>query len=160
MRISRQAGVMLAIAIGAYSVAARSAAQAPQQHDHAPAQQHDPAAHTHAEAAKLKNPVRPDTASLAAGRQLYAANCVECHGDTGRGDGPKAADFDPKPANLADAQWKHGSSDGEMFTAIRDGIRNSGMSAFGRKLNDQQMWQIVNYMRSIGPSQARPRRFE
>ena len=65
----------------------------------------------------------PTPRPIAAGKQLYDKQCASCHGDTGKGDGKMAArTLNPKPANLADADWKHGSTDGEIFTLIRDGI--------------------------------------
>src|SRR5213075_1256213 len=66
--------------------------------------------HRHPAAAKLKNPVAADAKSIAAGKALYARHCAECHGDEGKGDGTMAEDMDPKPPNLTDADWKHGSS--------------------------------------------------
>ena len=62
------------------------------------------------------------------------------------------ADLTPKPSNLADADLKHGATDGEIFTVIRDGIKGSGMKAFNSKLTTRQMWEVVNYVRSIGPN--------
>ena len=52
------------------------------------AQEHPstPGAHNHPEAAKQKNPVAADAASVAAGKQLYEKNCANCHGKTGAGD--------------------------------------------------------------------------
>jgi mono/diheme cytochrome c family protein len=114
--------------------------------------QHHAGAHHHPEAAKLKNPVTPNEESIAAGHQLYIKRCAECHGDTGKGDGDMADMSDPKPANLSDADWKHGSTDGEIFTVIRDGVKGTDMKPFSKKLTTHQMWDAVNYIRSIGPS--------
>src|SRR5262252_6069439 len=108
-------------------------------------------AHRHPAAAALKNPVKADATSLAAGKQAYDKQCAGCHGDTGKGDGAMGEELNPKPANLVDADWKHGSSDGEIFVVIRDGIKNTGMKPFGRKMTIHQMWDTVNYLRSIGP---------
>ena len=116
--------------------------------------QHDPGAHTHAEAAKLKNPVAADAASVAAGKQVYEKNCASCHGATGVGDGKMGEQLNPKPSNLTDAEWKHGSSDGEIFTVIKDGIKGSPMKAFNSKLTAKQMWDAVNYIRSLGPAKS------
>jgi mono/diheme cytochrome c family protein len=110
-------------------------------------------AHQHPKAAKLKNPVAANAASIAAGQKLYAEQCAGCHGDTGLGDGTMGADLTPKPSNLADADWKHGATDGEMFTVIRDGVKGSGMKPYRGKLTTRQMWEVVNYTRSLGPKQ-------
>jgi len=126
------------------------AAHDPQAHQH-PATHPAGGAHRHPEAAKLKNPVPANAASIAAGKQLYDKQCAGCHGDTGKGDGAMGEELNPKPANLVDADWKHGSTDGEIFVVIRDGVKNSGMKGFGKKLTAHQMWDVVNYVRSIGP---------
>lgn len=126
------------------------AAHASQEHQH-PTTHPEGGAHRHPAAAKLKNPVAADNASLTAGRQLYDKHCAGCHGDTGKGDGAMGEELNPKPANLVDAEWKHGSSDGEIFVVIRDGVRNTGMKPYARKMTTHQMWDVVNYLRSIGP---------
>jgi mono/diheme cytochrome c family protein len=116
-----------------------------------PAAQHGAHTHTHADAAKLKNPVAATTESVANGAAIFAKQCAACHGATGKGDGAMAAKLKSKPADLTDAEWKHGPSDGEIFTLIRDGAKNAGMKAFRGALTDRQMWDLVNYIRSVGP---------
>jgi mono/diheme cytochrome c family protein len=118
---------------------------------------HDAGAHTHPEAAKLKNPVAADAASIATGKKIYTANCVSCHGEAGKGDGKMAANMNPKPPDLSDAEWKHGSSDGEIFTLIRDGSKTTPMRAFASKMTPQEMWSVVNYLRTLGPQSAKPK---
>ena len=127
-----------------------------QDHDHsAPAAapgQHDAGAHTHPAAAKLANPTKSTPQSIASGKKQFDSLCVACHGDTGRGDGKQAAKLDPKPSNLTDASWKHGSTDGEIFTVLRDGTKANGknaMPSFASKMTANQMWDVVNYMRSL-----------
>jgi mono/diheme cytochrome c family protein len=93
--------------------------------------------------------VAADATSIAAGKQLYDKQCAGCHGDSGKGDGSMGEELNPKPANLADADWKHGSSDGEIFTVIRDGVKNTGMKPYSRKLTTHQIWDVVNYVRSL-----------
>ena len=102
----------------------------------------------------MKNPVAADLQSIAAGRALYNKNCAGCHGETGKGDGAMGEELNPKPANLVDADWKHGATDGEIFTLIHDGAKGTGMKAYGRKLTTHQIWDAVNYVRSIGPSRS------
>jgi mono/diheme cytochrome c family protein len=122
----------------------------------APPAQHGTHTHTHADAAKLKNPAAATTESVSSGAGIFAKQCASCHGAGGKGDGAMAAKLKSKPADLTDAEWKHGPSDGEIFTLIRDGAKNAGMKAFRGALTDRQMWDLVNYIRSLGPA-AQPR---
>jgi mono/diheme cytochrome c family protein len=134
-------------------VSAALAARAPQEPQHDV--DHPPAApHGHTAAAKLKNPVPANATSVAAGHALYVKNCAVCHGETGKGDGKMGEEMIPKPADLTDANWKHGSSDGEIFTLIRNGAKGTGMKAYSRKLTTHEIWDAVNYIRSIGPAKG------
>lgn len=104
-----------------------------------------------AAAKTLKNPVAPTPQSIAAGQKTYRMYCRLCHGAAGKGDGPQAPK-DTHPSDLTDDKWDHGSSDAEIYAAIRDGIGPKfDMKGFRSKLTDQEMWNIVNYLRSIGP---------
>jgi putative copper resistance protein D len=102
--------------------------------------------------AALKNPVPANAASVSAGRALYNKNCRHCHGLRGKGDGPLAPK-NPKPSDLTDAKWDHGSSDGEIYTLILNGAPApmSEMKGMKGTLTATQIWQVVNYIRSIGP---------
>jgi mono/diheme cytochrome c family protein len=113
-------------------------------------QTHPKEPHQHAEAAKMQNPVPADAASLEAGKKLYTDNCADCHGEEGKGDGPAAPYAgDPPPSNLADADWKHGSTDGEIFVIIRDGIDGTGMKDFVKDIKPTDMWHVVNYVKTF-----------
>jgi mono/diheme cytochrome c family protein len=120
-----------------------------------PAQpQHGAHTHTHAAAAALKNPVPPTSESVENGAALFAKHCASCHGGRGMGDGAMAAKLKSPPPNLTDAEWKHGPTDGEIFTLIRDGAKNAGMKAYRGVLTDRQMWDLVNHIRSLGPGRG------
>src|SRR5579871_924097 len=67
-----------------------------------------------------KNPVKFAPQSVDAGKELYSKNCVPCHGASGKGDGPVAANMTVKPADLTTTSLKHGNSDGEIFTNIKE----------------------------------------
>jgi len=107
--------------------------------------------HRHPEAEKVKNPVAADATSIAAGQKVYEKSCASCHGPNGKGDGKMGAELNPKPSDLTDAEWKHGSSDGEIFAVLRDGVKNTGMRSFKSKMTEHEMWEVVNYVRSLGP---------
>jgi mono/diheme cytochrome c family protein len=101
-------------------------------------------------AAKLQNPVKPDATSLAAGKKLFTQHCVECHGDAGKGDGPRAEYSTPTPSNLTDSEWKHGASDGEIFEVIQKGVPDTDMMPFATEMPARQIWDVVNYIKSLG----------
>lgn len=106
------------------------------------------AAQGNAEAAKIKNPVAADPDSIAAGKALYAKNCAPCHGVNGTGGSGNDL-IGPAP-DLTDAEWQHGGTDGEIFTNIKDGIPpDLSMGPWGDRLKDTDIWNIVNFLRSI-----------
>ncbi len=101
-----------------------------------------------ADAAKMKNPVAATPESIAAGQQLYARNCASCHGRNGQG-GP-GNDLIPAAPSLLGDGWTHGSTDGEIFTNIKNGVApDFNMGAWGDQLKDQEIWNVVNYVRSL-----------
>jgi cbb3-type cytochrome c oxidase subunit III len=109
----------------------------------------DSARQGNAEAKKIKNPIPSDAASIEEGRKIYARNCASCHGPGGKGDGSMALGGST-PADLTDDKWDHGSSDGEIFVVIRDGV-SADMEGYKDKLSEKQIWQVINYIRSLGP---------
>lgn len=99
-------------------------------------------------AAKQANPVPSTTKSVAAGKSLFRQQCVVCHGTKGKGDGPAAVALKPRPGDLTSivvAQQK----DGEIQWKIVNG--RAPMPTFGKALKTEQIWQIVNYIRTLGP---------
>jgi len=106
------------------------------------------------EARKVKNPVASTAASIKMGAQLYQKNCQFCHGPTGLGDG-KLVPKDMHPANLTDATWDRGSTDGEIFAVIANGAGPEfKMKGVKGRVSDTEIWHIVNYVRSLGPKNA------
>ena len=103
------------------------------------------------DAKKLKNPVPATKESIAMGEATFGRMCAKCHGDQAKGDGRQAPEG-AHPANLTDATWDHGSTDGEIFTTIHDGVAPKyDMDSYEGKITDTEIWQVVNYLRSIGP---------
>jgi mono/diheme cytochrome c family protein len=104
-----------------------------------------------AEGKSLKNPVAATAESIAAGQAAYAKNCRFCHGAEAKGDGTMAPK-DSHPSNLVDEKWDRGATDGEIFLVIRDGAGPEfKMKGYKGRLADNDIWNIVNYLRSIGP---------
>ena len=115
------------------------------------ARQHDEATHQHSEAAKAQNTVPSTPKSIADGANAYNRSCASCHGRTGAGDGPAAKQLNPPPSNLVDSEWKHGTSDGEIFAVIRNGIPKTAMKGFASKMTEHEIWDVINYVHSISP---------
>ena len=102
-----------------------------------------------------KNPVAPSPSSIAAGKKLYDSQCASCHGTAGKGDGKAGALLKPTPSDLTDGDWKHGQTDGDIFTVIRDGAKQTGMRAYGSRIPTNDIWNLVNYVRTLGPKTAK-----
>ena len=99
------------------------------------------------EAAKRTNPVQPTPESISAGRRAYTQLCANCHGPSGKGDG-SGAGAGSQPADLTDAMWDYGSSDGEIFSVIHDGTSND-MGPYGERLKETDIWNVINYIRTL-----------
>ena len=95
----------------------------------------------------LRNPFPPTPESLGAGEAAYGQVCQTCHGDAGRGDGPAGAVLLPPPADLVVHVPLHGDAD--LFRFIRDGIPNTAMAPQGGNLTEEQIWHVVNYIRTL-----------
>jgi copper transport protein len=94
------------------------------------------------------NPVPKTAESVAAGKAVFEQHCAVCHGTDGHGDGPAAARLNPPPADLYAAHVDY-HSDQQLYDWIRNGITGSAMTGFKGQLSDQQIWDVVNYVRSL-----------
>jgi copper transport protein len=99
----------------------------------------------------LRNPYPPDSSSIARGRELYEAQCVSCHGLSGRGDGPLAASLRPRPADFR-VHMAAGHTDGELFTWLSKGVPGTAMPPFEGQLSETDRWHLINYIRGFAPT--------
>jgi cbb3-type cytochrome c oxidase subunit III len=100
------------------------------------------------EAAKIQNPVASSPESLAAGTGTFRRYCANCHGTNA--EGGSGNDLIPPAPDLTDKEWKHGATDGEIFDTIKNGVPPElNMGAWGDQLKDQDIWNVVNYIRSL-----------
>jgi mono/diheme cytochrome c family protein len=86
-------------------------------------------------------------APLARGRELFQQNCVQCHGDAGRGDGPLASALKPPPVDLTVHVPLH--SDGELRDWITNGVPRTAMPAFGGQFSPEEVQAVINYIREL-----------
>ena len=98
-----------------------------------------------AEAGK-KNPVPVNDASLALGQKIYLQRCAGCHGKTGKGDGPDAADLGIHPAKLSNAAVQ-AQTDGELFWKVTVGKKP--MPNYRTRLSPADRWNVINYLRTL-----------
>jgi mono/diheme cytochrome c family protein len=97
--------------------------------------------------ARKKNPVAVNESSLGAGQKVYLKRCVQCHGKTGNGDGPDAADLGIHPAKLSNPAIQQ-QTDGALFWKVTVGKKP--MPNYGTRLAATDRWNVVNYLRTLG----------
>jgi mono/diheme cytochrome c family protein len=98
--------------------------------------------------AKKTNPVKPTPNSLALGKKAYGSDCAMCHGKTGAGDGDLAVDMKLKLRDYRDPASLKDMTDGEMYSMIANG--KGQMSGEAGRMPAAQIWNVVNYVRSLG----------
>jgi len=100
------------------------------------------------DAAAAENPVASAPESIAAGQASYNQYCASCHGRTA--EGGVGSDLIPDAPDLTDETWDHGSTDGNIFDAIKNGVPpNFDMIPWSNRLADEDIWNVVNYLRSL-----------
>jgi mono/diheme cytochrome c family protein len=108
------------------------------------------------EARALKNPLTATPDILEKGKAIYEGKgtCFNCHGMSGRGDGPGAATLNP-PARVFKSHgfWKH-RTEGEIFWVIKHGSPGTAMIPFAGLLSDEEIWTVMLYERSFAGGQG------
>jgi mono/diheme cytochrome c family protein len=106
------------------------------------------AAQGNPDAARIKNPVAASPDSIAAGKAVYQRYCRSCHGINA--EGGSGSDISPPAPDLTDSEWKRGSTDGEIFSVIKNGVPPElNMEPWGDRIMDPDIWNVVNYVRSL-----------
>jgi mono/diheme cytochrome c family protein len=103
-------------------------------------------------ARSAKNPVADSPEVQREGRLHFADHCATCHGNDGRGDTLIGHGLYPKPPDLRASQTQK-LSDGEMFWIIENGVRLTGMPAFGGTGSEHggtdDSWKLVHFIRHL-----------
>lgn len=105
-----------------------------------------------ARAARIRNPVAAHQKSIAAGKVIYQQECLACHGNMGKGNGPAAIALERRPGDLSMPMMRE-HSDGALFWKITEGRRP--MPSFKKLLTDDERWQVVDYIRTLAPQSDR-----
>ncbi len=99
-------------------------------------------------APQVRNPVASSPESIADGKRVYTRHCASCHGSNA--EGGQGNDLIPAAPDLTDKDWKTGSSDAEIFSAIKNGVPpDLNMVPFADQISDTEIWNVVNYLRSL-----------
>lgn len=106
------------------------------------------------EAASVTNPILATDESRATGETIFAASCAVCHGQKGRGDGPTAEAMEIKPADLTAGHVQE-LSDGALFYIITNGKPDTPMPAWQGVIEEEDRWNVVNYLRTLGRTLGR-----
>jgi len=99
----------------------------------------------------LKNPVPGGTEVLSRSMAHFADHCASCHGNDGKGNTLIGRGLYPKPPDMTEATTQN-LTDGEIYYIIENGIRFTGMPAFGEEAgndNDEETWDLVHFIRHL-----------
>jgi mono/diheme cytochrome c family protein len=99
---------------------------------------------------QMANPVPASEEVLVEARVHFADHCATCHGNDGKGATQIGQNFYPRTPDLTQAETQS-FSDGELFYMIQNGIRFTGMPAWGkdRPEADLDSWKLVHFLRHL-----------
>jgi len=105
-----------------------------------------------------------DAASIERGRELFLdksrATCFTCHGETGRGDGPTAFDYEDdwgypiRPRDFTTGVFRVGQEGQDLYMSIATGIGGTPMGSFSHVLEPREIWDLVHFVQSLGGGRA------
>lgn len=104
------------------------------------------------EAKALTSPLKVNEGIIAEGKAVYEGKgaCVNCHGKSGKGDGPAGAVLKPPPRDFTDCAFQKKRMDGELFWVMKNGIPGTAMMSFVPGLvNEEEAWKVIAYVRSF-----------
>jgi cytochrome c oxidase cbb3-type subunit 2 len=97
------------------------------------------------------------------GKQVFESHCAECHGTDGHGDGPAAAFLRPRPRDFTTGKYKlrttesgNAPTEADITQTVRRGMYGTAMPAWDRVLPDDDIKDVVTYVRSLGPQGPPP----
>jgi mono/diheme cytochrome c family protein len=100
------------------------------------------------EAREARNPVAAGPEAIAAGLAHFADHCAGCHGNDGSGRTPLGRSLYPRAPDMRRRETQR-LTDGELFHVIENGVRLTGMPAWGGEGTAVGSWQLVHFIRHL-----------
>lgn len=88
-----------------------------------------------------------DESATELGAETFQSTCASCHGEKGRGDGPASASLNPPPKNLFELKEQVG--DDYLYWKISEGSLGTAMLAWKGILTEEQIWELVSFIRNL-----------
>jgi cytochrome c oxidase cbb3-type subunit 2 len=92
------------------------------------------------------------------GRTIYVEHCAECHGTSGKGDGPAAHMLMPRPRDFTAGRYKIRSTesgsiptDADLLQSVRQGLHGTAMPGWASLLSESEIRRVVDYLKSLSP---------
>ena len=110
------------------------------------------------------SPARAADGDAEKGEAIYGKRCLQCHGDEGDGLGPAAERLNPPPRDFTLGVYKIKSSafdddlpnDADLFRMVRDGMPGTAMPGWSDLLSDQDMWDVIAYIKTFAELEGEP----
>jgi mono/diheme cytochrome c family protein len=105
-----------------------------------------------AAAKALKNPIAKTPENIAKGKAIFEGKgtCFNCHGVSGKGDGPAGQILNPSPRNFTNPKFHKARTDGEMMWVIKNGSAGTGMVPLvPTAITEEEAWFTILYERSF-----------
>ncbi|TAN22959.1 MAG: c-type cytochrome [Acidobacteria bacterium] len=100
-----------------------------------------------AQVVDLRPLLLPTPKLLEEGKEVYASNCVPCHGEDGYGNGPRAAGLNPPPRNYHSGKFRYGTSVLTLYHTVTNGSPGTAMPSFVA-LSPEERMAVVHYVRT------------
>lgn len=100
---------------------------------------------------EIRNPIETTPEVLAGAMEHFADHCAICHGNDGGGRTLIGRGLYPKPPDMSQPETQK-LTDGELYYVIENGVRLTGMPAFGQEPgneDDKESWMLVNFIRHL-----------
>ena len=101
----------------------------------------------------IPSSIQAGSANVAAGKRIYGELCQTCHGLDGKG--PGAMKFSPPAADLT-SQQVQAKLDSGLYKSIHEGRANTAMGAWKYALSDEEISDVISYVRTFGDAATKP----